>query len=55
MRNEQRTGIKKPIPLLNSEIEQQMISADCVMNQNSYKTRIDRYRNIGNQYVVMLR
>ncbi|VDM13487.1 unnamed protein product [Wuchereria bancrofti] len=56
MRNEQRTGAKKPIPLLNSEIEYDMISSNRVMNQqNNYKTKIDRYRNIGNQYAIMIR
>ncbi|VDK80493.1 unnamed protein product [Litomosoides sigmodontis] len=55
MRNEQGTGIKKPLPLLNSEIEHQMMSKDCAINEDNYKTKIDHYRSTGNQYVVMLR
>lgn len=54
-RNEQRSDLRKPIPLLNSEIEQHMIAPNRAINQYNYKTKIDRYRGIGNQYVQMIR
>ncbi|CAG9540953.1 unnamed protein product, partial [Cercopithifilaria johnstoni] len=55
MRNEQKTGVKKLLPLLNSEIESHMIAPNRAINQSNYKTKIDRYRNIGNQYALMIR
>ncbi|EFO17718.2 hypothetical protein LOAG_10780 [Loa loa] len=55
IRNEQKTGVKKPIPLLNSEIEHHKIAPNRITNQHNYKTKIDRYRNIGNQYALMIR
>ncbi|KAL3997445.1 CC2D2A N-terminal C2 domain family protein [Acanthocheilonema viteae] len=55
IRSQQRTGVKKPIPLLNSEIEHPMTTPNYVLNQYNYKTKIDRYRKIGNQYSLMIR
>uniref|UniRef100_A0A8R1XRT4 C2 domain-containing protein n=1 Tax=Onchocerca volvulus TaxID=6282 RepID=A0A8R1XRT4_ONCVO len=55
IRNEQRTGIKNPIPLLSSEIEHQIIVPNREMNQYYYKTKIDRDRVIGNQYAIRIR
>ncbi|KAM3721850.1 Coiled-coil and C2 domain-containing protein 2A [Dirofilaria immitis] len=55
IRSEQRAEIKKPIALLNSEIEQQMAVSNDEINQYNYKTKIDQYRIMGNRYAHMIR
>lgn len=55
MRNEQKIGVVKQIPLLNSEIDHHMLTPNRFTNQQNYKTKIDRQRNIGCQYNLMIR
>ncbi|VDN43447.1 unnamed protein product [Gongylonema pulchrum] len=54
-RYEQKSGAKKPIPLLSTEIEQQSLVPSRISNQFDYKTSIDKQRALSARYALMIR